>query len=517
MAVDEKAKAALDRTIRTYVELGRHADAAKAARGGGRNAEASNLYAGAGMYFEAAECAFLGGDAAKALDYLVLVSRDHPRYRQAAVAAARIAGPTGTMTATLDRLLQRFLESPPADPSEVEAFYFAALLYERGNARDVAAAALSKVVARDPQFRDAAARLQALQAASRPSGITDIDRILREDASFRGRRSAPKPIGPPPAKVEAPKPPSLLLEPIGPNRDSTTIPPGEAVRATASAIFSEGATIAGRYLLEARIGEGGMATVFRAKDLEINDLVALKVFTQVVNDEQIIGRIKEELRLSRLLAHPNIIRIYDMGIERGHRYISMELLIGKDLLAKVSEGTPISLSKKLDWLIQGCNALGAAHAKGVVHRDVKPENFFVLEDGTIKLMDFGLAKGERRSGLTQVGMIAGTPEYMAPEQINDFSAVTPATDLYAMGVVAYRIFTGTVPFTHTELMPLLMMQVNEPPPPPRSRKPDLPPEIETVILKLLEKDPANRYASGAEVAKVLSQLRQKYSRSGYAL
>lgn len=514
MAVDEKAKAALDRTIRTYVELGRHADAAKAARGAGRNAEASTLYAGAGLYFEAAECAFLGGDPAKALDYLVLVPREHPRYRQAAVAAARIAGPAGTMTATLDRLLNRFLESPPADPSEVEAFYFAALLYERGNARDVAAAALTQVVARDPQFRDAAARLQALQSASRPSGITDIDRILREDANFRGRRPGPKPIGPA-VKVQAPKPPSLILEPVDSRKDST-IPPG-GVRATASAIFSEGATIAGRYLLEARIGEGGMASVFRAKDLEINDLVALKVFTQVVNDEQIIGRIKEELRLSRLLAHPNIIRIYDMGIERGHRYISMELLVGKDLLARVSDGAPITLSKKLDWLVQGCNALEAAHAKGVVHRDVKPENFFVLEDGTIKLMDFGLAKGERRSGLTQVGMIAGTPEYMAPEQINDFSAVTPATDLYAMGVVAYRMFTGTVPFTHTELMPLLMMQVNEPPPPPRSRKPDLPPEIETVILKLLEKDPAKRYASAAEVAKALSQIRQKYSRSGYAL
>ncbi|MBS2026052.1 MAG: serine/threonine protein kinase, partial [Deltaproteobacteria bacterium] len=221
-----------------------------------------------------------------------------------------------------------------------------------------------------------------------------------------------------------------------------------------------------------------------------------------------VQRFKQELKLSRQLAHPNIIRLYDIGLHEGHRYISMELLRGESLKTRLLK--PIGFVEALKLLEQVCAGLQAAHDQGVVHRDVKPDNFFITEDGTVKVMDFGIAKQQAAPGVTVVGSIAGTPSYMSPEQISNFSAVGPATDLYALGIMAYEIFTGNVPFAHDELVPLLLLHVNSRVPPPREKNPGIPEELERVILRLLEKNPLHRQASARDVQNELKALRESY-------
>jgi serine/threonine protein kinase len=263
--------------------------------------------------------------------------------------------------------------------------------------------------------------------------------------------------------------------------------------------------LAGRYRIEREIGRGGMATVYRATDLELGEEVALKVFRQPLDDAAALARFKQELRLSRRLVHPNIARLYDIGVHLGHRYISMELLVGRGLDSQM--GRPLELRKGVGYLLQACAALQAAHNEGVVHRDVKPANMFVTVDEHVKVMDFGIAKQREARGMTVTGMVIGTPEYMSPEQIRGFSSVTEAADIYALGVVAYEMFTGTVPFKHDDLMPLLMMQLESAPEPPRYRNGAITPELETVIMQLLQKDPRQRFASCDALAEALRRLK----------
>ncbi|HKB48394.1 MAG TPA: serine/threonine-protein kinase [Ktedonobacterales bacterium] len=282
-----------------------------------------------------------------------------------------------------------------------------------------------------------------------------------------------------------------------------------AAPATRGEKFALGGIIAARYRLDRKIGQGGMASVFRAWDLELEENVALKVFGAQLTSEVLVARFKQELKMSRQLMHPNIIRLYDIGVHEGHRYISMELLVGKSLKERMEK--PIEFVAALDFLIQACSGLQAAHDAGVVHRDVKPDNFFVTDDGVLKVMDFGIAKQYAAPGVTVVGSIAGTPLYMSPEQIGNFSTVTHLTDLYALGICAYEMFTGSLPFTHDELVPLLMMHVNTPPEPPARRNRAIPPELDAAILRLLEKDPTRRFQSCRELGQALSAIRGRYS------
>ncbi len=548
-----EAAGELERAMRTYVELKRFADAGRLALKLNRIGEAANLFATGGMPYEAAECYGRAGDTGKVLENLVRVPRDDPRYRVAATRAAKLAAELNVLDLAFESFVSKFLSTGPGSIEEAEAYLAAATLFDRHDFPQYAAEALRKIVAKDPKFRDAAAKLADIEQRLR-SGNMSLEKILREEDSFRGRpRAASRPVTPPGA-IPPPPPPAapptarpLTPPPLAPQPrpltppetrpesseptippDSSTMLPGEPTippvqrsgtlfvagssgsadqlnaDAPAVAIFALGSTVAGRYRLERQLGVGGTSVVFKARDLELDVDVALKVFRQVTTEDSLfLGRIKQELRLSRQLSHPNIIRIYDIGDERGHRYISMELLVGGDLLVWLSENSP-TMEERRDVLVQACEGLHEAHERGVVHRDVKPENVFVTKAGVVKVMDFGLAKETSHvSGLSRVGMIAGTPEYMAPEQINDFSAVSPATDVYSMGVVAYRVFTGTLPFVAKELMPLLLSHVNAAVPKPSSRLPDFPRKLEAVILRCMEKDPAKRYATAKDLADAL--------------
>ena len=271
--------------------------------------------------------------------------------------------------------------------------------------------------------------------------------------------------------------------------------------------FQVGMTLNDRYRFDKKLGQGGMATVFQAYDLELEEDVAVKIFNRPIGDDQAIKRFKQELSLSRKLQHPNIIRLYDIGSSMGFRFITMEVLVGRDLYHHLD--TPVSFATGVDWLIQTCDGLQAAHDKGVIHRDIKPHNIFVNDDGTIKVMDFGIAKSQHAPGMTVGNMIAGTPEYMSPEQISGFSSVTHSTDLYALGIVAYQMFTAKVPFAHKDMLPLLMMHINEKPMPPSKLNAEMPTELDHIILRLLEKRPEDRFESCAQLADALRMFQSR--------
>jgi len=323
--------------------------------------------------------------------------------------------------------------------------------------------------------------------------------IARTEAE--GRAAKP----PEPAPAPAPAPP--LATPTGPSpRTSTTL---ETLRP-----LSIGATVASRYRLEAKLGEGGTATVFRAHDLELDEKVALKVFAPSARADSQVLRYKNELSLSRQLNHANLIRLFDLGAHDGWRYLSMELLEGVDLGTKLEQlKGPMPLVEGLIVLEQACAGLQFAHDAGVIHRDIKPGNLFITVKGVVKVMDFGIAKKDRGGQpITADGIVAGTPEYMSPEQISAFSSVTHLTDLYALGCTAFAMFSGAPPFTSDEVMAVLMQQVNNPPPSLRAKNGAVPLELDATVMRLLNKDPAKRFQSCDELKLVLERIRKSLAR-----
>ncbi|MCB9778117.1 MAG: serine/threonine protein kinase [Alphaproteobacteria bacterium] len=266
--------------------------------------------------------------------------------------------------------------------------------------------------------------------------------------------------------------------------------------------FSVGALIDGRYRLLGPLGEGGMGAVFKAHDEELDEDIALKVLTVPVRNKAMIDRFRQELRLARRLTHPSIVRLHDMGVHQGFRYITMELLVGADLRRRLEEGVP--KRQALSYVVQAARALQAAHDADVVHRDVKPENLFVLDDDRVKVMDFGLARTSDAPSMTVAGMVAGTPAYMAPEQGNSFSSAGAPADQYALGIIAYEVIMGRPPFRHAELLPLIRMHAEDPPPPPREVFPTLSADLERTILVALSKAPEDRFPSCAAFADALA-------------
>jgi tetratricopeptide (TPR) repeat protein len=270
--------------------------------------------------------------------------------------------------------------------------------------------------------------------------------------------------------------------------------------------LTPGALIAERYRLEKKLGQGGTAAVFRATDLELEEEVAIKIFTMPVDDPDLVRRFKQELSVARKLSHPNVVRLHDIGAHRGFRFLTMEVLQGEDLASVLTHG-PLALPVALDYLMQAASGLALAHSYGIVHRDIKPENFFITTQGVLKVMDFGIAKKESAQKRTQAGFIAGTPPYMSPEQINGFADVTALADVYSLGVVAYEMFAGVLPFVHEELMPLLVMHMSETPRAPNEHNPELPDPLNALILRLLEKKPDKRVQSMKELVELLSGIK----------
>ena len=257
-------------------------------------------------------------------------------------------------------------------------------------------------------------------------------------------------------------------------------------------------TKVGKYEIIEKIGVGGFGTVYRGRDPYIKRTVAIK--TCQSDEDELRKRFFREAEFAGNLHHRNITTIYDFGLtDDGLPYIVQEFLTGEDLDRKIKRKDDLSLAWRVRVLADICDGLHYAHTSGIVHRDVKPSNIRILEDGTVKIMDFGIAKSMvTESTLTQTGITLGTASYLAPEQIRG-EPVDARTDIFSLGVLAYELFTYTRPFTGDHISTVLYKIMNENPPSPAEVVPGLPPELVAVIEKTLEKDRSNRFSSCAEL------------------
>jgi serine/threonine-protein kinase len=273
-----------------------------------------------------------------------------------------------------------------------------------------------------------------------------------------------------------------------------------------------GKTVAGRYRLEARLGEGGMGVVYRARHVLIDRVVALKLIRPDLRSEtHLRAWMLREARAANRVDHAHIVQIHDVGeTEDGELYLVMEYLVGTALSAECGKG-PMPIERAVDVIEQMCAALARAHDLGVVHRDLKSDNIMLTVQGGrrdfVKILDFGLAALTRDARLAPKGAIFGTPEYMAPEQARGEDA-TALCDLYALGILFFEMLTGQLPFRSNDRETLLEMQRSAQPPRPSSLRQDLAPQAEAIILRLLEKDPAKRFRDGHHLQEELKAFQR---------
>ena len=281
---------------------------------------------------------------------------------------------------------------------------------------------------------------------------------------------------------------------------------------TGDMAIAPGSVFAGRYAIEELLGRGGMGVVYRARDRQIDELVAIKLLRPELGslDPVLLERFKQELRLARRITHRNVVRTYDLGEAQGTYYITMELVRGTILSTFIREAGRLDVRATLTIGKQLCRALEVAHEEGIVHRDIKPQNLIVDPAGFLKVMDFGIARlAERRpvegEGLTAVGMVVGTPQYMAPEQLYG-EPVDGRTDLYAVGAVLFECVTGRLVFDHAGVAELAAIRLRESPPDPSTLNPAVPPDLSRIILRALAPEPGHRWQSAGELLRALEAV-----------
>nr|WP_263429862.1 serine/threonine-protein kinase [Nannocystis pusilla] len=295
----------------------------------------------------------------------------------------------------------------------------------------------------------------------------------------------------------------------GSNSASFSHPP-----APAPATIREGAVLADRYRVYHRLGKGGMGEVYLAEHMDIGRPVAIKTLNAHLQDKpEIAERFMQEARTSSRVRHSNIVDITDFGkTDHGAPFFVMEYLEGEDLKSVLKRERVLPWDRARDIILQVCAALSAAHAHGVVHRDLKPDNIYLIRQGEqelVKVLDFGIAKIISDAGdeMTQTGVLLGTPEYMSPEQAQD-QPLDGRSDIYAMGVLMFRMFTGRLPFRAKAFMAVLAMHMQEPPPRPSEVDPTRPVTAgqEAVILRCLAKNPDDRFQSADELAAAIRAI-----------
>ncbi len=264
----------------------------------------------------------------------------------------------------------------------------------------------------------------------------------------------------------------------------------------------------GKYEILAELGRGAMGTVYKARDPRLDRLVAVKMMSEeLLIEEEMRSRFQREAKSAANLQHPNIVTVFDFGEldGEGAPYIVMELLEGASLAQLMEERKPERLEDKISIITQICRGLDYAHKRGVIHRDVKPGNIQVLPSGTAKILDFGIALGEGSTIKTKTGLVMGTPNYMAPEQISS-EVVDHRADMWAVGVILFELLAGDRPFTSSTIPGLVYQIVHSPPPPLDERKLGLPPKLAQVVERVLQKNPDDRFRDLAHLARTLEKV-----------
>jgi serine/threonine protein kinase len=274
-----------------------------------------------------------------------------------------------------------------------------------------------------------------------------------------------------------------------------------------------GELIAGRYELEKLVGSGGMSNVFRAHDRLLERTVALKILhEQYTRDDDYVERFRREARAVAKLAHPNIVTVIDRGEQDGRQFIVFEYVDGQNLKELTRDG-PLEVQQAIGLTLQVAGALSFAHERGLVHRDVKPQNVLLNEDGQAKVTDFGIARSLDVQGVTHTGTVLGTSDYIAPEQARG-QRVDPKTDIYSLGAVLYELLVGEVPFAGDNFVAVAMRHVSEPAPSVLEHRPDCPPRLDFAIQRAMAKDPDDRFASMEDFAAELEACRAELDGRG---
>ncbi|MFN8216498.1 MAG: protein kinase [Solirubrobacterales bacterium] len=268
----------------------------------------------------------------------------------------------------------------------------------------------------------------------------------------------------------------------------------------------EAGTLSNRYETGEKLGSGGMSNVYKATDRILERTVAVKILAEhLSDDERFVARFRREALAVAKLIHPNIVQVYDTGVDEGRHYIVMEYVEGRSGAQILQRQGPVEPEIAAEIGIQACAGLDYAHRRGIIHRDVKPGNLMIVGgpvgggEMTVKLTDFGIARAIEQTRITQVGSVVGTAAYLAPEQVRGEEA-TPATDVYALGVVLYQFLTGRLPYEGSSLAELAVRQQNEQPLPPSTYNDDVPDSLSGAVLRALEGDVNRRYASADELA-----------------
>jgi serine/threonine protein kinase len=254
------------------------------------------------------------------------------------------------------------------------------------------------------------------------------------------------------------------------------------------------------------LGMGGMGVIYKAVQEPINRIVAVKVLPpQFSRDHESSLRFESEAKAISMLQHQNIVQLYEYGEENGSRYFAMQFVEGESLAARIGQKKPMPIAQIIDLTRQVCRGLRYAHSMGVIHRDIKPQNILIDKNEVAHISDFGIAKIVSQNSITLTGLTVGTPEYMSPEQAEGHE-LTPASDIYSLGVVIYEMLTRDPPFTANNPVAVAYKQVHEIPTPPSVKRPDMPKRLELIVLKAMKKNPKERYQRVDEMLEHLDTV-----------